>query len=199
VPSTVCVEKMAAEISMMVKFGIQLHKSNCTVDKVNKTIANLRVYDTDGNLELDESEIRRAIDDVKTAMTRSRDKKVSATLAELRCLLIFIGASLRMWDSNPKHYDACFSKSLPKVFGLISFAGWDPNPKIAKLEKIVCTFYKGGGYKKIQHKIEEAVRDEANGALQEELFGTTFEAITEEILSEAFGDVAADILLAVFI
>jgi hypothetical protein len=132
---------------------------------------------------------------LKSAILRSRDKRVAARLAELRGLLVFIGASQRMWKKNPRHYDAQFSQSIPKLFGLVKIATWHRNPKIAKLEKIVCTFYKAGGAGKLVHKIEEAVRDEANGALQEELFGSTFENIAEEILSETFGDVAADLLM----
>jgi hypothetical protein len=187
------------EITMivkLVKIGIQLHKSSNTVDKVNQTIASIRVYDTDGNLELDESEIKRAIETLKTAIRTNRDKKVSAQLAELRCLLVFIGVSQRMWEKDPKYYDARFSQSLPKVLGMIPLARWDRDPRIAKLEKIVCTFYKAQGSKKILRKIQEAVQDEFNEALQEDLFGATFEEITEEILSETFGDFAADVLLA---
>lgn len=100
-----------------------------------------------------------------------------------------------MWQKNPSHYDAQFSQSIPKLFGLVPIASWHRDPKIAKLEKIVCTFYKAGGAGKLINKIEEAVKEEANGALQEELFGSTFENIAEEILSETFGDVAADILM----
>jgi hypothetical protein len=92
-----------AEI-VLVKIGIQLYKTGSTVEKVNQTIASLRVYDTDGDLELDESEIKRAIETLKAAMRTSRDKKVSAKLAELRCLLVFIGASQRMWQRDPRHY-----------------------------------------------------------------------------------------------
>mmetsp|Transcript_37450 Transcript_37450/g.48452 ORF Transcript_37450/g.48452 Transcript_37450/m.48452 type:complete len:194 (+) Transcript_37450:48-629(+) len=181
---------------MIVKIGVKLNKSSTTVAKVNQTIECLRAYDTDGNLELDESEIKRALETLKRAIRTSRDKKVSAQLAELRCLLIFIGASQSLWEKDPKHYDAKFSKSLPTLFGFISTANWDSNPKIAKLEKIVCTFYKAQGSETMRQKIQEAMQDEANGDLQEQLFGTTFENITEEILSEAFGDVAADFLMA---
>jgi hypothetical protein len=188
----------ATAMIMLVKLGVKLNTSSQIVDKVNRTIEVLKAYDTNGNLELDESEIRNALEALKRAMTMEAsrgDKKKSAQLAELRCLLVFIGASQRMWERDPEHYDAKFSQSIPKIFGFAT-ASWDKNPKIAKLEKIVCTFYKCGGSEKMRDKIEEAMKNEANAALQEELFGTTFESITEEILSETFGDFAADMLLA---
>lgn len=191
----ICSRNKMAEI-LLIKTGIELFRSKSTVDKVNNTIASLRVYDTDGNLELDESEIKHAIETLKSAILKCSDKKVSAKLAELRCLLVFIGASQRMWQKDPRHYNALFSQSMPKIFGLLPFATWDRNPKVAKLEKIVCTFYKAGGARKLLHKIEEAVKEEVNGALQEELFGSTFEGIAEEILSETFGDIGAEILMA---
>jgi len=124
-----------AEVAL-IKAGIQLFQSSSTVDKVNHTIASLRVYDTDGNLELDDSEIKAAINTVKTAISNNPDKKVSAKLAELRCMLVFIGASQAMWAKDPRKYDHQFSQSMPKLFGLLPLADWDRNPKIAKLEKV---------------------------------------------------------------
>ena len=181
---------------MLIKAGIQLFQSSGTVDKVNATIASLKAYDTDGNLELDDSEIKNAIGLLTNAMQTNRDVKVAAQLAELRCMLIFIGSSQKMWARDPRRYNDKFSQSIPKLFGLVPLASWDSNPKIAKLEKIVCTFYKAGGVEKLRHKIQEAVKEETNAAIQEELFGTTFEEITEEILSEAFGDAAGELLMA---
>ena len=193
----------------LIKEGIQIFQMNDIIDKVNKTVEVLKTYDTNGNLELEESEIRRAIQSIKTAIKTTPDKKVAAKLAELRCLLVFVGTSQKMWLKDPKRYDELFSRAKPtygkilqmELLEMSLFAGrdltnnvrWDPNPKIAKWEKIICTFYNSKGAAKLRNKIEKALKEEANDAIQEELFGTTFQEIAHDVLSDNFGDIAAEI------
>jgi len=96
---------------LLIKAGVQLFQASDTVSKVNETVASLQVFDTDGNLELDEAEIKGAIEILKTNMENNPDKAQAAQLSELRCMLVFIGASQRMWESDPEKYDAQFSQA----------------------------------------------------------------------------------------
>lgn len=191
-------QQMSGLEILLLKTGIQLFKSNQTIDKVNATVGVFQQFDTNRDGELDESELKQALRLVQNQIkqsVRNGQTQQAAMLTEFRALIIFMTASLRMWDRDPRGCDAKFSNSIPKVFGLIPVASWDRNPKKAKLEKIICTFYSSGNCANLVEKIKSSVKDGISDQIQEELFGTTFQEIVENIAEDIFGHAAGDLLI----
>ena len=176
---------------LLLRAAYTLYQSSSTVDKVNAAIEAVRVFDTDSDLELSDTEIKNALNILKTHISTMADKREAAKLAEMRCMLTFIAISQHMWARNPAKYDDQFSQSAPKLFGMISLTSWDPDPRKAKLAKIICTFYKANGADKLRKKIQKAIDEHEDGS---DLHEDGFSDISGDIVDETFGEGGAEIL-----
>jgi hypothetical protein len=98
-----------------------------------------------------------------------------------------------MWAKNPKGVDGKLSQSKPFL------ASWDRKPGRAKLEKIVCTYYRGGCGERIEKALANCAKDEGTGQIKEAVFEETIGPLVSQVLEELFGNMLGELMLAAII
>ena len=154
-----------------------LGKSDSLVDKVNTTIEHLlKNFDTDKSGDLSLAELKAALEKLKD--------QNAADAVNLRCVIFFVFVSLTKWDRDPEGTDKCMSKTKPMI------ASWSKDPRRAKLEKIVCTYYSSNRGKKIKGMVDELAK-EYKGEIREMLIETIGPDV-KMLISEIFCDVVPE-------
>jgi hypothetical protein len=117
----------------------------------------------------------------------------------LRSLCVFLAISLKKWEANPAAMDAKLSKrqatpsnTLPlNIYtprhhishalcnSLPVRSSWDTDPKIAKLEKIFCTYYNTG----IGDKVINFMKDQVEDHIKEEILEATIGPMLENLFA----------------
>ncbi len=77
--------------------------------------------------------------------------------------------------------------------------GWDSNPNRAKLEKMVCAYYRAGCGEKVEKALARCAKDKLTGMIKEKVFEETVGPIVKETLQELFGEMAGELLLSLIV
>ncbi len=158
----------------LAKVGYYLYKSDSLVDKVNHAVMQLTANKT-RNVSREE---------LKHALHKLKGRK-SAADVHMRCMLLFILAAYERWDADPHGTESKLKQSKPML------SSWDSDPKIRKLEMVLCTYFRSHAEKKIKKKIESFATDEIKGQMEDAIGD-----VVEEVLQEIFGEMVTDALMA---
>lgn len=137
----------------LLKLGAHLMKNSAIVDNVNSATQFFLTFDKNGDKELDPDEISAALETLKGVNTPEA--------LNLRALCLFLTIALKKWQEDPAGTDERMSKSKP--FG----SSWDRDPKVAKVEKIVCTYYTTGIGEKVRTLMHLMERNPADYKIKE--------------------------------
>ncbi|KAJ1455483.1 hypothetical protein M885DRAFT_519949 [Pelagophyceae sp. CCMP2097] len=167
----------------LLKVGFYLYKTACLEEKVDAMVAELMKLDAngDGNLSAQEIEL---------ALRRLKGQNNTAPVVNLRCTLLFVHASYARWEQNPADTDARLSKKKPFLVLL------SRDPRRAKLQKILYTYYSSNGEKKFKQKLGDLVKGEVMGEIKSQVLEQAIGPIVEEILKEIYGEIFSLTLMA---
>ena len=166
---------------LALKAGRYLIKSSNLTDKVTAGVKLLLSYDTNGDKTLSSAELEAVISHLK-----GDDSKEARAI---RTLIYFVAACHRLWDKNPSEVEKKLKRAKPFL------SSWNDNWRIAKLEMMLYTYYRGGIGEKIEKLIVDAYIDETSGQMKESVFEETVGPMVEEFMEEIFGEMAAEVLL----
>lgn len=147
--------------------------------KVNDIVRLLLTeVDRDGSKTLEPRELRAAMASLKGR----RDRPALMGCA----LLAYVAAAQQALARNAKLLET-MAACKPAV------VAWDKDPRVARLQAIICFYVAKGVSQKITDELARYAREEAAAYIKEEVIGP----IIEEAMTEAFGEVIAGVVMAV--
>lgn len=138
----------------------------------------LTKVDKDGSKTLEPRELRAAL-----ASIRGRKDRNAVMGA---ALLSYIAAAQQATARNPKTLEA-MAATKPMGFS------FDRDPRVARLQAMVCFYVTKGVQDKIGEKLARKVKEEVGGMIKEEIIGP----IIEEAMTELCGEFIAGVVMSI--
>ena len=155
------------------------------MEKTDKLVDFLMQYDFNNDGFIDNEELQKLLEHYRG--------KNEADDRNLRTIIHYVMTVNRIWKENPEYVDKKMSSS--KAF----WASWDDDKCKAKLQKIICTFYRGGLGEKIEEKLEKMAKDAILGEIKSWTYEATITPILQKFLEDMFGEFLGEFVVGILL